>query len=252
MSKSARMPVSQTRAKAPTRTKSDNLHGQTLQTLDRGLKALAFISQHPKGVSIAELSAHLGVHRAIGYRLATTLELNGYVLRHPDGQVFLGAAILALAADYEPQLRSIAAPLLQNLADDTKAAAFISVPEGGTCVAIMVAEPDGLPLRLSYRVGSRHPLTLGAAGVAILSGRPESSDDPDTIREARRLGYSITRDQLQPGAVGVATPIPLRISGPTFEASVGVVALRGLDIERAAGLVRRCARQIVDAIRSSS
>ncbi|MGO9358197.1 MAG: IclR family transcriptional regulator [Xanthobacteraceae bacterium] len=227
-------------------------HGQTLQTLERGLQALILISQHENGLSIAELSAQLGVDRAIGYRLAATLEANGFVKRRADGQLCLGAELLSLAARFEPQLRAAATPLVQQLAQRTRAAAFISVPQGNACVAIIVAEPEAQLLRLSYRVGSRHPLSLGAAGIAILAGRPPADDDTEAVREARRQGYSVTRDQLQRGAVGVACPIHGASSRLGFEASVGVVALEGLDVARAAVDVVACARQIVDAVNSAT
>lgn len=223
-----------------------------LQTLERGLQALVLISQHENGLSIAELSAQLGVDRAIGYRLAGTLESNGFVTRRADGLLHLGAELLSLAARFEAQLLTVATPLVQQLAQQTRAAAFISVPQGDLCVAIMVAEPEAQLLRLSYRVGSRHPLALGAAGIAILAGRPETADDSEAVREARRLGYSVTRDQLQRGAVGVASPLRRTTSRFGFEGSVGVVALDGLDVERAATAVTRCARQIMDTVNPGS
>lgn len=226
--------------------------GQTLQTLERGLSALALISRHDGGLSVAELSAQLGVHRAIGYRLATTLEAAGFLVRRADGQLCLGPEVLTLAARFEPQLRAAAMPLLRHLAEQTRAAAFISVPDGDSCVAIMVAEPEEQLLRISYRVGTRHPLALGAAGIAILAGRPETDSEPDAVREARRLGYSVTQGQLQRGAVGVAAPLHGKGKRSGFEASIGVVALDGLDVGRAATAVRACARKIEAAISSGA
>lgn len=223
-----------------------------LQTLDRGLQVLLLISRSRDGLSIAELAARLEVHRAICYRLVATLEARGFVARRADGQIRLGAELLSLASRFEPQLRSVAAPSIQKLARDTRAAAFVSVPQGDECVAIMVAESEAPLLRLSYRVGSRHPLSLGAAGIAILAGRPESPTDPEEVREARRLGYSLTRDQLQRGAVGVASPLHRPGIDLGFEACVGVVALDGLDVEAATRAVVACARHIVDALRSQA
>ena len=179
----------------------------TLQTLDRGLQALTIISQHEDGLSIADLAVQLGVHRAIGYRLVTTLESHGVVARGSDGQLRLGTGLLTLASRFEPQLRSVARPLLHQLAQETRAAAFISVPQREECVAIMVAEPEEGVLRMAYRVGSRHPLSLGAAGIAILAGRPKRPGESDAILKARTDGFSVTRSQLQQGAVGVASPV---------------------------------------------
>ena len=223
----------------------------TLKTLDRGLHALTIISQQEDGISIADLAMRLGVHRAIGYRLITTLAAHGLVARNVDGQVYLGVGLLTLASRFEPQLRSLARPFLHQLAEDTRAAAFVSIPQGEECVAIMVAEPEGGVLRMAYRVGSRHPLTLGAAGIAILAGRPERPGEPGTVREARSKGFSVTRSQLQRGAIGVASPVHRVSQAPLgFEASLGVVALDGLDIAHATAAVVACARELAASISS--
>ncbi|EWH00488.1 IclR family transcriptional regulator, partial [Halomonas sp. BC04] len=143
----------------------------TLQTLDRGLSALELIAEHSEGITIAELARQLDVHRAIAYRLVATLESHSLITRTAEGPIRLGAGIALLASRFEPQLRAVAQPLLQALAKATRATAFISVAQGEECVVLMVAEPDEGLLRVGYRVGSRHPLSQGAAGIAILAGR---------------------------------------------------------------------------------
>ena len=220
----------------------------TLQTLDRGLQTLTLVSQQENGLSIAELAERLAVHRAIAYRLVTTLEGHGLVAR-VGGQIRLGAGLMTLSSRFEPQLRSVAGPLLSELAEQTQAAAFIAMPQGGECVAIMVAEPAGGVLRIAYRVGSRHPLTRGAAGIAILAGRAERRGELDAVRQARREGVSVTRDQLQRGAVGVASPVHTPAHDPSgFEASLGVVALEALDLARATAAVISHAGRLADLV----
>lgn len=221
----------------------------TLQTLDRGLQALALIAQTPHGLTIAELAEALKVHRAIVYRLVSTLEGHRLVARAPGGQICLGVGVVALAAQFEPHLGLRAQPLLHRLARATRATAFISAAQGSECVVLMVAEPEEGLLRVAYRVGSRHPLSRGAAGIAILAGRPERPDDPEEVRQARRDGFSVTRGQLQPGAVGVASPIRLPAHlRRGFEASIGVVAIGELDLDRAAVEVRKSAAAIAGLI----
>ena len=176
-----------------------------------------------------------------------------FLSRGSDGQLRLGAGVLTLASRFEPQLRSAARPLLYELVQETGAAAFISVPQGEDCVAIMVAEPEEGVLRVAYRIGSRHPLTTGAAGIAILAGRRERASEPEGVREARLNGFSVTRSQLQQGAVGVASPVHGFSREPIgFEASVGVVALDDLDVSRATGAVVACARRLATVICSHS
>lgn len=221
----------------------------TLQTLDRGLQALSMISQQERGISIAELAEGLDVHRAIAYRIAATLESRGLITRADRGRLRLGAALLTLASRFEPQLRTLAHPLLRKLAEATRAAAFLSVPVGEECVAIIVIEPEGTLLRVAYRVGSRHPLARGAAGIAILAGRPASMSDPESVRLARREGFSVTRGELQRGAVGIASPVHTPGRMPLgFEASIGVVAFEDLDVATAKSLVLRSARKLAAVV----
>ena len=221
----------------------------TLQTLDRGLSALTLIAQQEDGMSISELAAALDVHRAIAYRIAATLEVRGLIVRAPGGRLRLGPGLLTLASRFEPQLRLLAQPILRDLAESTQAAAFLSVPAGEDCVAIMVIEPEGRLLRVAYRVGIRHPLDRGAAGIAILAGRPVSTDESESVRAARRDGFSVTHGELQKGAVGVASPV----HGPGrnqagFEASIGVVAFEDLDVTAATRQVLQSARALTAAV----
>jgi DNA-binding IclR family transcriptional regulator len=213
-----------------------------LKTLDRGLQTLDTVAASPSGISVAELAEQLGIDRAIAYRLTATLEGRGFLRRDARGQVFLGPHILLLAEALQPQLRAVAQPLLDRLAEATNATAFLSVADREECVAVLVAEPSAGLIRVGYRVGSRHPLTRGAAGIAILAGRAEAPDEAPEVNEARALGYSLTAGQLQRGAVGVASPVNHHGDrARNLEASVGVVALEDIDRERAVAEVQSAA-----------
>ena len=212
----------------------------TLKTLDRGLQALWTIARQPDGITVAALASELGVDRAIAYRIASTLEGHSMIARRKGGQLVLGASVLELERRYLPQLRSRVRPALDRLAQDARATAFVSVAQLDNCAAIAVSEPDNVFLRVGYREGSTHLLTHGAAGIAILAGRSPTADDTDAVRHARAQGYSVTRGQLQAGAIGVACP--LGTSG--LDASVGVVAMQDLDVNRAVHHVRACAEAL--------
>jgi DNA-binding IclR family transcriptional regulator len=220
----------------------------TLKTLDRGLQALWTIARHPEGISIAGLAGELDVDRAIAYRIAATLEGHGLLTRRKGGQLVLGASVLELERRYLPQLRIRVRPALDRLAQDTRATAFISVAQLEDCAAIAVSEPDNMLLRVGYREGSTHPLSRGAAGVAILAGRDPAPEDSEAVRHARAQGYSVTHGQLQAGAIGVACPL----TANGLNASVGVVAMQDLNVERAVAHVRSCAEALRVLISASS
>lgn len=221
--------------------KADNL----LQTLRRGMEAFTLIAERPEGLTVAQIAERLGVDRAIAYRIVATLEADGFVMRGTEGRIHLGGAVLVLAGAIEPQLRTIAEPALKRLAVSVGATSFLTVARGREAAAILTAEAETGVLRVGYRPGSRHPLHLGAAGLAILSARPARDDDPPAVREARRDGFSLSRGQLQRGAVGIAAPLRLaRGSGAAFEASIGVVTLDDLDPAEVAPKVMACAAEI--------
>ncbi len=225
--------------------------GNRLQTLDRGLSALALLGARDEGLTIAELAEALGVHRAIAYRIAATLEAHALVHRAEGGRLVLGPGILALSARFEGNLRAIARPIVDALTRRTGATAFLSVAQGEDCVAVLTSVSQGPFLDVGYRTGSRHPLTRGAAGVAILSGRPAAPGEAENVAEARARGYSLTRGELQPGAAGLAVPVHLGGAGfPGLECSLGVVTLGEIDAAALAPEVRAAAAELAQAVRS--
>lgn len=210
----------------------------TLQTLSRGLQVLEIVSRAPSGILIAEIASSLGVHRAIAYRLVSTLEQHLLVVRDAEGRICIGGGIVALSERYQPQLRAAAMPVLRSLAEASGGTAFLCIAQGDECVAIEVAEPEQPLLKVSYRVGARHPVTKGAAGLAIAMQRPSQPNDSEDLQTARRDGFALTHGQLQQGAIGVAAPLARSgRSGLSAEACIGVVAMHALDTEQATAAV---------------
>lgn len=206
----------------------------TLQTLSRGIQVLELVARSPSGLQIADIAQALGVHRAIAYRLVATLEEHLLVIRDTEGRIQIGGGIVALSDRYQPQLRAKAIPVLHSLAEASGGTAFLCIGQGDECVAIEVAEPETPLLKVSYRVGSRHPVTRGAAGLAIAMQRPPRPGDSEDLQTARQNGFALTHGQLQQGAIGVAAP--LARSGHTglgTEACIGVVAMHALDTDLA-------------------
>lgn len=224
----------------------------TLQTLERGLLALRAVAEAEDGLKMQEIADRLGVHRTIAYRIANTLVAHAMLHRRADGRLVLGSGALVLGARAEGTLRALARPFVERLARETGAAAYLSVAEGEDGVAILSVDPPSAFLDVRYRRGTRHPLTRGAAGIAILSGRPPADGDGEAVQRARRDGYSATAGELQAGAVGVASPVRLpRRDFPGLECSLGVVALTGLDLEAVGAAVSRAAADFAASLTPS-
>ncbi|GAA0946789.1 IclR family transcriptional regulator [Nonomuraea longicatena] len=181
---------------------------ESAQTLERGLRLLRLLADGHGGRTPTELADELGLSRPVVYRLVTTLMNEGFARRDGEGRTHLGFGVLVLARAVQPMLRAAAVPMLRRLAEEVGATAHLTVAEGDEGLAVAVVEPSWTDLHVAYREGSRHPLSRGAAGQAILALR------------AGRGGYQTTEGQLQEGARGVAAPVT---GLPWLEASVGVV-----------------------------
>lgn len=190
---------------------------ETSQTLDRGLRVLDVLAGSPGGLTVTELSARLAVNRTVVYRLVSTLEQHALVRKDSRGRLHVGLGVLHLASAVQPVLRDLAVPILRKLAESVGCTAHLTVADGEEALALAVVEPSWTDFHVGYRVGSRHPLSQGAAGKAILLSRdPAPGASP----------YVVTAGELQTGARGLAAPVR-DIDG--LEASVGIVTLGDLD-----------------------
>lgn len=248
---------------------------ESSQALDRGLRLLALLGDADRGLSVSELAAALGTSRAAVYRLVTALQMHRMVRRPADGRVRLGLGLLDLARRVLPELRDAARGPLRALAERAGATAHLTVLDGDDALAVAVVEPSWTDFHVAYRVGTRHPVGRGAAGRAILLGRDTTppAAAPDTRRTGIRPAtataqvapphtaqaashadaatgtapaYVVTAGELQPGAHGIAAPVP---DVPGLAASVGVVALADLDAAEIGPLVLEAAAAVARRLR---
>lgn len=204
-------------------------------TFRRGLALLHAVADVDSGsVTISELAEAVGVSRAAVYRLLVPLAEHSLVWR--DGtKVRLGLGLLGLAERVFPQLRYIAAPALRELAESVGATAHLSVARGAEMQAVAVVEPSWTSFHVAYRVGSTHPIGVGAAGKAV-----------DLPRGQR---WASSEGELESGASGVAAPI---LDIPGLHASVGVVSLQPLDIDAVGPSVVEAAAIIAEGLEVTS
>lgn len=221
---------------------------ERLQTLERGLLVLVALAAEPTGLTAAEIAERIDVHRPIAYRLLATLDVTGMVVRDDRRRYHLGLGIVRLARAVLPQLSVAGVPVLRRLATQTRATAFLAMAEGNDAVAVAVVEPPNADIHVAYRIGVRHRLDQGASGIAILAGRPPSSEDLPAVVEARRRGYARSAGELQGGAVGIA--VPLSVDGEPIDMSVGLVTLSasGIDIDKEIPLLQAAASSIAALI----
>ncbi len=208
---------------------------ETSQTLDRGIRVLIALAAAPQGLTVTALAETLAINRTVVYRLVSTLEQHALIRRDGQGRLHVGLGVLQLATAVQPVLRDVAIPVLRRLAERVGCTAHLTVADGDEALALAVIEPSWTDFHVSYRVGARHPLTRGAAGKAILALRTEHGPP-----------YVATAGELEAGARGLAAPVR-GVSG--LEASVGVVTLVDLDVNKLGPIVAEAADHLARLLR---
>jgi DNA-binding IclR family transcriptional regulator len=228
----------------------------------------AFDDDHPAW-GLSELARQAGLNKTTAYRLLAALEREGMVGRAADGERYvLGPEIVVLGgrALRANNLRAVARPELERLAEGTRETASLELLSGGEMLVIdeiagghlMSGVPD---------LGSRWPLHASSTGLAVLAFLPEAdatrllprvlppiTESTVTSRVAlraelacvRERGYSIADETLEVGLVAIAAPVfdhdgraiaALSIAGPKLRVTAECVPAIGERVRAAAGRV---------------
>ncbi len=219
------------------------------QTLSRGLSALEIIAESDKPIGMAELAARLGLHRSITYRVVRTLEEHRLVSRTAAGGLVPGARLAALARGVARDLQSAALPELTAVANELGMTAFVAVLDDDEVVALVSVEPRQAAAPVAQRPGTRHPLHLGAPGIAIqaaLTPRERAVRADERLRDETFFlsfpGYATSHDEVIKGMSSVA--VPLRVPGQPPAAIAVVYVDRGTDVAAVARRLRQAAASV--------
>lgn len=177
------------------------------QTLARGLATLQAVAATPEGLTIQQVADRIGVHRTIAYRLLNTLTSHRLVAKGEDGRFRSAAALAVLGASFDNNVRQLSLPTLRALADELGTTVSLLVAEGDQQVAVAVIVPTQVGYQLAFHEGSRHPLSLGAAGIALLAAMPRRPDERDIVPQTRERGWVVTHGEIERGTFGLAVPV---------------------------------------------
>ena len=218
------------------------------QTLDRGLRILEHLAAVPAAQPVAEVAAAVGLHRSIAYRLLRTLEDHQLVERDAAGRYRLGLGVAALARGVRSDLQAAALPRLDALAAELGMTAFLVVRAGDEAVTVASVEPHDTAAHVAYRPGTRHPVGVGAPGVALLVPQAPAPDDREALAEARRLGWASSHGEVVPGLRSIAAPV-LGPDGGARAAIAVVYVDDGADVDRVGRRVVEAAAGVAAALR---
>ncbi|WP_404287024.1 helix-turn-helix domain-containing protein [Glutamicibacter arilaitensis] len=193
------------------------------QTLARGLSILRQVTTSHDGLNATEVAQHAKVHRTVAYRILNTL-CDAELLHRGEDNRYRGAAgLLSLAAAGHQHLRNAAVAHLRSTADALGVTVALLVREGNSAVSLAVVSPRAGTYHVAFTEGSQHPVTRGAAGLALLAAEPASVQDSEQVRLVRERGYAQTFGEVEPNMYGLAIPLPAAGSRPT--ACLNVITL---------------------------
>ena len=172
---------------APAVTPADDGGSRTLR---RGLQLLDAVQAGGReGVRVVDLCRAAGLERATVHRLLATLVDTGYVVQHERFRFVPGPRLGAVApANAMPNMAVRLQPVLERVSAACGDAAFAIVREGGQsrCIARQVGTH---PVQvLVIQVGTRQPLGVGAAGLALLAALPDAQVQAIVDANAPQLG----------------------------------------------------------------
>lgn len=200
------------------------------QAVHRAMALLKAFDDERPAWGLSELARATGLNKTTAHRLLAALEREGLLGRAADGERYvLGPEVVVLGgrALRGNNLRAVARPELERLADETRETASLEILSGGRMLVIdeivgghlMSGVPD---------LGSRWPLHASSTGLAVLAFLPDGdaaallpralppvtsatiTDHAALLVElavVRRRGYSIADESLEVGLVAIAAPV---------------------------------------------
>jgi IclR family acetate operon transcriptional repressor len=206
---------------------------ERVQSVDRAIDILLALVAGPK--TLTDVCRATELSKGTAYRLLRSLGDRGLVIKDPGRAhlYMLGPNLLRFAQGVTLGLGSLgtfAAPVLTQLSEQSGETVTLHVRIGVERICVFVI-PSPSALRYTASPGSKAPLHVGAAGLAliaflaeeeieqVLASLPqpletltgETVAEMDTLRErlaeVRRRGYAISTGERVPGAAAVSVPI---------------------------------------------
>lgn len=201
-----------------------------MSTVDRALSLLRLFEGDQPEWTVEAAARELGLSQSTAYEYFRSLVESGLLSTYRTGRYVIGPAIIEL--DRQTRLRDPLIRASQEVMDD-----LVGALRGNDDVVLLCRlyklkvmcidqrAPKLPKLRVSYERGLPMPLEKGAASKSILANLPPRilrrffdqrfgggaeptwADFRRPLREIRRVGYSITHGELDPGRVGLSAPV---------------------------------------------
>ena len=170
----------------PIEDMQDENDRQFITALARGLELLRCFSSKHQHLGNQELSQMTGLPKPTITRLTHTLSRLGYLKQVPNSSKFqLSVGVLSFGYSMLSNLsiRSVAHPLMKNLADYAEAAVAMATRDRLNMIYLDVVQGKG-NVTMRRQVGTHLPIHLSSMGRACLAALPE--DERDFLMSAIR------------------------------------------------------------------
>ncbi len=161
------------------RKKSDSSDRKFIESLARGLDVLRAFSQQGGVLGNQDLARITGLPKPTISRMTYTLSKLGYLSYSTQLEKYqLDAGVLALGYAYTSnlQVRRIAKPIMERLAERVNLSVGLTIRERLTMIYVENCRGDDAQA-LRMDVGSSLPISTSAAGRAYLAGLPQEERD---------------------------------------------------------------------------
>lgn len=240
------------------------------EAADRVADVLLLFSRSEGAMGVSEISRTLNVSKAVVHRILQSLSSRGLLTTmDASASYVLGPAAIGMGNRAWNQLdfRTLAAPVLRRLRDDTRETTTLSVLTNHSRMYLDQFESPQ-EIKMVVDIGANHPLHSGASSRAIIAFLPEAYVDeaiaalkqtkPDyreedyisLLGDVRRNGYATSFNERGIGAASIAAPFfdragnvlgSISSCGPIFR-------FNAADTEGHAAKVVAAAREISDLL----
>ena len=199
--------------------------------LARGIAVLRCFQSAAGALSHGEISRLTGVSKPTVTRLVATLMAEGFIRRvHGSDRYALSAGVLWLAGAFLSGLdiRAIARPHMEELAERTGTSVYLGLPDGLEVALIETCRSRSTMLFSRLDVGSRVPMPTSSLGRAYLTALadgergllieklrracpaewPRAAGGIErAMRDTARFGYCLSLGEMHPEIMSVAVPL---------------------------------------------
>lgn len=223
---------------------SDKLNSSSI---DKVLTILETVSNHPTGISLADLAKNTNIAKTTVFRILDTLKVREYVTLDSLTERYIldiKSLELGIKGLMNVNLVEVAIPYLKTLSSMTQETCFLGVYNSGYVVYLYKSEGT-LSIQTNAHLGSRMPAYCTGIGKALLAHQSQEEIEQrlkeplvqyteNTITSQNRLyeeltdirskGYSCDNEENEEGLTCVAKPIfnytgkvigAISVAGPT-------------------------------------